>query len=248
MKISIITATYNSAATITDTLRSVGEQTHEDKEHVIVDGLSKDETLSIVAQFPHVTKCRSEKDKGIYDAMNKGLTMVTGDIVAILNSDDFYENESVLSKVAKAFEDPTVQVVYGDLVYINPAKNNRITRYWKAGTYSLSSFHYGWMPPHPAFFVRRLVYEQLGNFNASLSCSADYEIILRMLLKHRLKAVYLPETMVRMREGGISNASLKHRWRANREDHKAWQLNGLKPYFFTLYLKPFRKIFQILKR
>ena len=248
MRISIITAAYNSAATIADTLRSVAEQTHPDKEHVIVDGLSKDDTLSIVAQFPHVAQCRSEKDKGIYDAMNKGLTMVTGDVVAILNSDDFYENEYVLSKVAAAFEDPTVQVVYGDLVYIDPGKNNRITRYWKAGTYTASSFHYGWMPPHPAFFVRRQVYEELGNFNASLSCSADYEIILRMLLKHRLKAVYLPETMVRMREGGISNASLKHRWRANREDHKAWQLNGLKPYFFTLYLKPFRKIFQFLTK
>ena len=248
MKISIITAAYNSASTIADTLRSVAEQTHPDKEHVIVDGLSKDNTLSIIAQFPHVAQCRSEKDKGIYDAMNKGLTMVTGDVVAILNSDDFYENEFVLSKVANAFEDPSVQVVYGDLVYIDPVKDNRITRYWKAGTYSASSFHYGWMPPHPAFFVRREVYEQLGNFNASLTCSADYEIILRMLLKHRLKAVYLPETMVRMREGGISNASLKHRWRANREDHKAWQLNGLKPYFFTLYLKPFRKIFQFVNK
>jgi glycosyltransferase involved in cell wall biosynthesis len=248
MRISIITASYNSAATIADTLRSVAEQTHPDKEHVIVDGLSKDDTLSIVDQFPHVAQCRSEKDKGIYDAMNKGLAMITGEVVAILNSDDFYENEYVLSKVAAAFEDPTVQVVYGDLVYIDPAKNNRITRYWKAGTYTASSFHYGWMPPHPAFFVRREVYEELGNFNASLYCSADYEIILRMLLKHRLKAVYLPETMVRMREGGISNASLKHRWRANREDHKAWQLNGLKPYFFTLYLKPFRKIFQFLTK
>jgi glycosyltransferase involved in cell wall biosynthesis len=248
MKISIITAAYNSASTIGDTLRSVAEQTHPDKEHVIVDGLSKDNTLSIVAQFPHVAQCRSEKDKGIYDAMNKGLTMVTGDVVAILNSDDFYENEFVLSKVAKAFEDPTVHVVYGDLVYIDPVKDNRITRYWKAGTYTASSFHYGWMPPHPAFFVRRQVYEQLGNFNASLTCSADYEIILRMLLKHRLKAVYLPETMVRMREGGISNASLKHRWRANREDHQAWRLNGLKPYFFTLYLKPFRKIFQFVNK
>jgi glycosyltransferase involved in cell wall biosynthesis len=248
MKISIITAAYNSASTIADTLQSVAGQTHPDKEHIIVDGLSKDNTLAIVSEFPHVAQCRSEKDKGIYDAMNKGLTMVTGDVVAILNSDDFYENEFVLSKVAKAFEDPTVHVVYGDLVYIDPVKDNRITRYWKAGTYTASSFHYGWMPPHPAFFVRRQVYEQLGNFNASLTCSADYEIILRMLLKHRLKAVYLPETMVRMREGGISNASLKHRWRANREDHQAWRLNGLKPYFFTLYLKPFRKIFQFVNK
>src|SRR6476620_11671735 len=132
MKISIITAAYNSASTIADTLRSVAEQTHPDKEHIIVDGLSKDNTLSIVAQFPHVAQCRSEKDKGIYDAMNKGLTMVTGDVVAILNSDDFYENAFVLSKVAKAFEDPTVQVVYGDLVYIDPVRDNRITRYWKA--------------------------------------------------------------------------------------------------------------------
>ena len=248
MKISVITAAYNSALTIADTLRSVADQTHHDVEHVIVDGLSKDNTVSIVSQFPHVAICRSEKDKGIYDAMNKGLVLVTGDVVAILNSDDFYENEFVLEKVSKAFEDPSVQVVYGDLVYIDPTKNNRITRYWRAGNYTSKSFHYGWMPPHPAFFVRRQVYQQLGNFNASLTCSADYEIILRMLLKHRLKAVYLPETLVRMREGGISNATFRHRWRANREDRKAWQLNGLKPYFFTLYLKPFRKIFQFVNK
>ena len=209
MKISVITATYNSEATVADTLRSVASQTHPDIEHIIVDGLSRDDTVAIVGRFPHVALCRSEKDKGIYDAMNKGLALVTGDVVAILNSDDFYENEFVLEKIAKAFEDPSVQVVYGDLLYIDPRKNNRVSRYWRAGNYTLKSFHFGWMPPHPAFFVRRQVYQQLGNFNASLTCSADYEIILRMLLKHRLKAVYLPETLVRMREGGISNATLR---------------------------------------
>lgn len=248
MKISVITATYNSAATVADTLRSVASQSHPDIEHVIVDGLSSDNTLSIVHQFPHVAVCRSEKDKGIYDAMNKGLGLVTGDIVAILNSDDYYQDEQVLAKVAAAFDDAEVMVVYGDLIYVDPVNTSKITRYWKAGRFTLSSFRLGWMPPHPAFFVRKSVYDQLGTFNDSLRCSADYEMILRILLKHRMKARYIPETLVSMREGGMSNASFKHRVNANREDRRAWELNGLKPYFFTVYLKPIRKIFQFIRK
>lgn len=246
MKISIITATYNSAATVADTLRSVAAQDHPEVEHVVVDGLSTDETLQIVGSFPHVATCRSEKDQGIYDAMNKGISLATGDIVGILNSDDFYADPQVLSRVAAAFRDPEVQAVYGDLVYVHPGQTTKVTRYWKAGSYRISSFRYGWMPPHPAFFVRRSVYDQLGVFNTGLRSAADYELMLRILYKHRLKAAYIPNVLVRMREGGMSNASLKNRLKANREDRLAWKYNDVKPYFFTLYLKPFRKIFQFI--
>jgi glycosyltransferase involved in cell wall biosynthesis len=246
MTISIITATYNSSSTVKDTLGSVKNQTYREVEHLIIDGLSKDHTLDIVKAYPHVAKVVSEKDKGIYDAMNKGIRHATGDVIGILNSDDFYASPEVLARVAKAFEDPSVDAVYGDLVYVHHEDTSRIVRRWKSGNYTPRSFYFGWMPPHPTFFVRRKVYEEAGTFNLSLRSAADYEIMLRFLLKHQYRAAYIPEVLVKMRIGGMSNASLKNRLRANREDRKAWEINGLKPYFFTLYLKPLRKLNQWL--
>lgn len=246
MKISVITASYNSAATIADTLKSVAQQDHQDIEHIIIDGASKDDTMQIVESFTHVSQKFSEKDKGIYDAMNKGIQKASGDIVAILNSDDFYSSSNVLSEVAKLFEDPAVQAVYGDLQYVDQNDTSKIKRYWKAGKFAHHKFLYGWMPPHPSFFVRKEVYDKVGLFNTDLRTSADYELMLRILMKHRLHAAYLPMVLVKMREGGLSNSSFKHRLKANREDRLAWKLNGLKPYFFTLYLKPIRKIFQFI--
>src|SRR5574343_654094 len=188
MKISIVTATYNSAATVNDTLKSIAAQTYPDIEHIIVDGLSKDDTLESVRQYPHVAKMITEKDKGIYDAMNKGVRMASGDIVGILNSDDLYASNEVLEKVMKAFEDPTVDAVYGDLQYVAADNINKVVRTWIAGNYSSRSFYFGWMPPHPAFFVRREVYEKYGHFQLELRTAADYEIMLRFLLKHKIKA------------------------------------------------------------
>ena len=247
MKISIVTATYNSAATVEDTLKSIASQSYPDIEHIIVDGLSKDNTLGIVANYPHVAKSISEKDKGIYDAMNKGVREATGSIVGILNSDDLYAHEQVLEKVMQKFSDPSVEAVYGDLQYVAADNISKVVRNWVAGKYSLRSFYFGWMPPHPAFFVRRELYEKYGHFLLELRTAADYEIMLRFLLKHQVKAVYLPELLVKMRAGGASNASLKHRLNANKEDRRAWELNGLKPYFFTLWLKPLRKLGQFLR-
>ncbi|MGZ5248463.1 MAG: glycosyltransferase family 2 protein [Flavitalea sp.] len=246
MKISVITAAYNSAATIADTLRSVAEQDYPDIEHIIIDGGSRDDTMGIVIDFLHVKLSISEEDKGIYDAMNKGIKRATGDIIAILNSDDFYSNSSVLSSVASLFEDPQIDAVYGDLQYVKQDNTNIVSRYWKAGKFSASKFYYGWMPPHPSFFVRRKVYDQVGLFNTTLRTSADYELMLRILVKHKMKAAYLPSVLVKMREGGLSNSSLSHRIKANKEDRLAWKLNGLQPNFFTLYLKPIRKIFQFI--
>ncbi|NML19593.1 glycosyltransferase [Pseudoflavitalea sp. G-6-1-2] len=248
MTISIITATYNSSATVGDTLKSIASQDYQHIEHIIVDGLSKDNTLDIVKQFPHVSRVNSEKDNGIYDAMNKGVKLATGDVIGILNSDDFYSHPQVISKVMAAFEDPSVYAVYGDLHYVQQFDTDKITRKWKAGNFRPGNFYFGWMPPHPAFFVRKKVYEEAGLFNTSLRSAADYELMLRVLVKHRMKAAYVPEVLVKMRAGGMSNATLANRLRANKEDRKAWELNNLKPYFFTIWLKPVRKIFQFIIR
>jgi glycosyltransferase involved in cell wall biosynthesis len=244
MKISIITATYNSAATVRDTLTCIADQQYPHIEHLIVDGLSKDNTLDIVKEFPHVAKVISEKDKGIYDAMNKGVKLATGDIIGILNSDDFYTGPTILAKVAAAFEDPAVEAVYGDLQYVKQDNVQLITRTWRSGTFRKRSFYYGWMPPHPTFFVRRHIYEKCGLFNTTLRSAADYELMLRVLLKFDAPVQYIPEVLVKMRAGGMSNASLKNRFRANKEDAMAWKLNDLKPYFFTMWLKPLRKVLQ----
>lgn len=244
MKISVITATYNSAATVRDTLTCIAGQDYPLIEHIIVDGVSKDNTLSIVNEFTHVAKVICEKDNGIYDAMNKGVQLASGDVIGILNSDDFYTGPGVLTKVAKAFEDNAVQVVYGDLQYVKQDNTNMVTRTWKSGAFQKKYLYYGWMPPHPTFFVRRNMYEKAGLFNTSLRSAADYELMLRMLLKYDACAQYIPEVLVKMRSGGMSNASLKNRFRANKEDALAWKLNDLKPYFFTTWLKPLRKILQ----
>jgi glycosyltransferase involved in cell wall biosynthesis len=248
MKISVITATYNSASTLRDTLDCIARQTHPDIEHIIVDALSKDATLEIVKQFPHVAKTVSEKDRGLYDAMNKGVRLATGEVIGILNSDDFYTSEKVLEKVAEAFADPKVEAVYGDLQYVRQDDVTKVKRTWKAGQYKKKHFHYGWMPPHPTFFVRRDLYSKAGLFNITLRTSADYELMLRMMVKHNANVRYIPEVLVKMRDGGQSNASLGNRLRANREDYEAWKLNDLKPYFFTRWLKPLRKVFQFINR
>lgn len=246
MKISIITATFNSAATITDTLVSVRDQQHQDIEHIIVDGRSADNTLRIVGGFPHVARIISEKDKGIYDAMNKGIGAAAGEIIGILNSDDIYTDNFVLSDVAAAFADPNVMTVYADLQYVDAFDLRKVRRHWSSGPYRRKNFYFGWMPPHPTFFVRRSVYEKAGLFNLDLRSAADYELMLRILLKHRIAAHYIPRVIVKMRVGGASNAGLLNRLRGNKEDRMAWKLNGLKPYFFTMYLKPLRKIHQFI--
>lgn len=246
MKISIITATYNSGVTVRDTLASVQLQDHPDIEHIVVDGASKDDTLAIVSAFPHVARVVSEKDKGIYHAMNKGIRLATGDIIGILNSDDMYIDAAVLSDVARAFRDPAVMTVYADLQYVHADNPTRIQRTWIAGPFKKRNFYYGWMPPHPTFFVRKEVYGQVGLFSTDLRSAADYELMLRILLKYGFSTQYVARVIVRMRAGGMSNASLHNRLKANKEDRLAWKLNGLKPNFFTLYLKPLRKIHQLI--
>ena len=246
MKVSIITATYNSAATIKDTLLSVKKQTYNDIEHIIVDGVSTDSTLDLLTYFHHSGPMLSEHDKGIYDAMNKGVGMASGDIIGILNSDDFYPHARVIEKVVKAFENEDCDAVYGDLNYVDPFHLKKVLRKWIAGGYSRNLFYKGWMPPHPTFFVRREVYEKYGNFNINFKSSSDYELLLRFLLLKEIRVKYIPGVLVHMRAGGYSNRSIKNRFAAHIEDYRAWKTNGLSPKWYTLAMKPLRKVKQYL--
>ncbi len=197
-----------------------------------------------VASQGVVTKFLCERDKGIYDAMNKGLAMATGDIIGVLNSDDFYCSNDVIEQVVLAFQNNNTDCLYGDLNYVDPIDTSKIVRKWRSGSYLRKNFLKGWMPPHPTFFVRQSCYENFGTFDTQFKSAADYELMLRFLYKESLSAQYLPMVMIHMRAGGVSNVSLKNRIRANREDRVAWKINGLKPKWFTLLRKPLSKLIQ----
>ena len=249
MKVSLITVSYNSASTIADTLKSVQFQTYQDIEYIVVDGNSSDGTIEIVKQFLDasqglVTKFLCERDKGIYDAMNKGLAMATGDIIGVLNSDDFYCSNDVIEEVVRAFQQNKTDCLYGDLNYVDPIDTSKIVRKWRSGSFRKENFLRGWMPPHPTFFVRKTCYDRFGKFDTQFKSAADYELMLRFLFKESCSAVHLPKVMIHMRAGGVSNVSLKNRIRANREDRLAWKINGLKPKWFTLLRKPLSKLIQ----
>ena len=243
LKISIITVAYNSGKTIHQTLRSVARQTYPNIEHIVVDGGSKDNTMDIVRGFKHLTKVVSEKDYGIYDGMNKGLALATGDIVGFLNSDDIYADDMVLERVANVFELKDVDSLYSDLSFFEGEENN-IKRIWNAGLIKRNRFLFGWMPPHPTFFAKKSIYDRFGGFDINFRQSADYELMLRFLYRHGISSHYLMGTAVKMRMGGASNASLGNRWRANREDRFAWKKNALMPHFFTIWMKPLAKLEQ----
>jgi glycosyltransferase len=245
MKISVITACYNSAETIADTLKSVTEQSYSDIEYILIDGASTDNTLSIAEQYKNRITCiESGKDGGIYFALNKGLSLATGDIIAFLHADDVYAHKDVLAHVAAEFKRSGADSLYGDLNYVDRNDLSKVIRRWVSGSYSKNLFRKGWMPPHPSFFLRRTCYEKHGNFNTGFKTAADYELMLRMLHVKKVSVTYLPEVLVLMRTGGVSNASFGNRIRANREDRKAWQVNGIKPALLTLIRKPLSKLRQ----
>jgi glycosyltransferase involved in cell wall biosynthesis len=246
---SIITVSYNSAETIKDTVQSVIQQTYPKAEYLIVDGGSEDKTLDILKGFKSdIDTLISEPDKGIYHAMNKGITKAKGDVIGILNSDDLYVDEFVLRDVEKLFKNSETEAVYADLVYVNRVDTEKVKRKWVSGKYSPGDFEKGWMPPHPTFFVRKSVYNKYGLFNLDFSSAADYELMLRFIHKHNIKIDYLPRVIIKMRIGGKSNVTIKNRVLANKEDRKAWEVNGLKPGKLTFIRKPLSKIGQFLKR
>ncbi|WP_289281609.1 MULTISPECIES: glycosyltransferase family 2 protein [unclassified Methylophaga] len=235
MKISIITVCFNSAKTINDTIQSVALQDYPNIEHIIVDGGSQDGTREIIASSDSVSKYIFEPDDGIYDAMNKGVKTASGDIVGILNADDFYANENVLSNVAAAFSDPLIDIVYGDLVYVDKENTDRIIRYWKSRCFVPGLFQRGWMPAHPTFFVRKHYFDELGYYDTEFKIQSDFELTMRFLEIYRLTSVYLPNIMIKMRIGGASNNSLRNIIKGNIESFKACKKNNLKiPFYFNL--------------
>ena len=249
MKVSIITVVYNGVETIRDCIESVLGQTHPELEYIIVDGESTDGTVELVKTYgDRVSRFVSEPDKGLYDAMNKGIGLAAGEVIGFLNADDMYRHKDVVKHIIQQFAETGVDGVYSDMLYVDRIDLNKIKRYWASGTYKHGDFLWGWMPGHLSFFARKRVYDQYGLFRLDLKSAADYELMLRFIHKHRISLAYLHETTIVMREGGVSNANLTNRVRANQEDRMAWELNGLKPYFFTLMLKPLRKIVQLVQR
>jgi glycosyltransferase involved in cell wall biosynthesis len=245
MKITIITVCYNSADHIEDAILSVASQDYNDVEHIIVDGASKDGTVEILKKHEETVTWISEPDKGIYDAMNKGIVMSSGDIIGILNSDDFYYDEKVLSKVAEAFNDPQTDAVYGDLIFVDPANLNRTVRTYSSAKWTPARFARGYMPAHPTFFVRKEFYEKYGLFEIDYQIAADYEMLIRLLYVHQLKYKYLPLTMVKMRKGGVSSNGFKSNIILNKEIVRACRKHGIKTNALKIYPKYFNKVFEL---
>ncbi len=228
MKVTVITVCFNSAATIAHTLRSVREQTHNEIEHIIIDGQSTDNTLDIVAsEGGHVVKLVSERDNGIYDAMNKGIQLATGDVVAFLNADDFYAASDSLATAVAALESSGADSCHGDLCYVSQDDPTRTVRYWRSKVFVPGAFERGWCPPHPTFFVRRSVYQRLGGFDLRFKIAADFELMARYLGAARISSHYIPKVLVKMRLGGTTNRSLSNIFKQNGEIRRALAKHGL---------------------
>lgn len=245
MKISIITVSYNSSRTISDTIESVINQSYENIEHIFVDGISEDDTLSRINSYNHDKIVVSEKDAGIYDAMNKGVLAATGDVIGILNSDDLYQDATVIESVMNQFiEDPTLDIVYGNLVYVKSDNVNIVVRNWKSNSYYNNFFDNGNVPPHPSLFVKKRVYEEAGLFNLDFKLAADYEFMLRIFKKHNFRSRYTNKVIVKMRLGGATNKSFSNIIMQNKEILKAWRHNELKA---PLSLMPFRIVKRLIQ-
>lgn len=243
MRISIITATLNSSLTIGNAISSLNSQKYKDVEHIISDGGSVDNTIDIVKnQDYNNTKFRIGKDSGVYDAINKGIALSTGDIIGLLHSDDEYAYKNVLTDVAKIFANSEVDFIYGDLNYVKRENTSQIVRYWKSGAFDHDRLLRGWIPPHPTLFVRRSVIEKYGLYDPEFKISGDYEYMLRLFKYKNLNFCYLPRVMINMRVGGVSNKNIKNRLKANLEDRLAWKKNSISPKWYTFVLKPLRKI------
>jgi glycosyltransferase involved in cell wall biosynthesis len=249
MKISIITATFNSAKHISTALDSISAQTYKVVEWIVIDGVSKDTTTAkIKGNFTGDLKIISEKDTGIYDALNKGIKLATGDVIGFVHSDDFLASREVLSEIARVFQEENVDGVYGDLHYVNKDDTSKVIRYWKSETFKPELLQQGWMPPHPTLFLKKEVYEKHGCFNLNYNIAADYDLMLRIFSDSTLKFNYLPEVITKMRVGGASNRSLKNIQLKSQEDLRALRANGIKNPLKVLAYKNFSKLGQFLKK
>lgn len=249
MKVSIITATYNSAKTIGLTLDSVVGQTYKEIEHIVIDGNSSDDTIEVVRSYPHVAQVLSEPDKGIYDAMNKGLALATGDIIAILNSDDLFFDNNVVQKIVDRFQRDQCQVLYGNTIAGDmDALGNftRVTRLVRPKAFKRRKFLFGWMPSHVSTYIHKDVYRKYGDFVDTFKIGADYELMLRFMFRHEVQSSYINEFCVKFRVGGISTSTFKNKLVALSEAKQAWEMNNIKPYFFTVIFKPIRALSNIM--
>ncbi len=247
-QISVVTAVYNRKDTVAQALDSVLAQTHPSVEPVVIDGASTDGTREVLERYrARIPVLVSEPDRGIYDALNKGIRQSHGDVIGFLHADDLMAHDAVLERIAAAFETSGAEAVYGDLVYVNKDDPDRIVRYWKAGAFDPAKLRQGWMPPHPTFYVKRSVYDRLGLFDTRYRIAADYDSVVRFLLLGGIQVAYVPEVLVRMRVGGVSNRSLASIARKSREDHdilRRYGVGGLP----TLLRKNFSKLSQFWTR
>ena len=253
MKLSLITVTYNSGATLAYTIKSVLSQTYPDIEYIIVDGASKDNTVAIIkeyeTQFKGHIKWISEPDKGLYDAMNKGIRMATGEIIGILNSDDFFTNKNVLQKVADTFnEDASLDAVYGDVHFVNPEDLERCVRYYSSKVFNRKLMKLGFMPAHPSFYVRKECFEKYGIYKTDYKIAADFEFLLRVIYKNKIRTKYLPIDMVTMRTGGASTSGLESHKRIMKEHLRAFHENDVYTNVFLLSLRYIYKTGEIIKQ
>ena len=248
MKISIITVTYNCDSVLIDCLNSVASQSYNNIEHIIIDGNSKDNTLRIADSFPHVSKCISETDEGIYDAMNKGLKMATGDIVGFLNSDDWFYNDKIVEDYVAAFTSYDIDAAYGDLCFIKKNSDAKILRKWTSSDYKKGMFLKGWVPPHPTFYCKNDIYKRYGNFDKKLSFAADFDIMCRFFSKDGFKTLYLPGIKVNMRLGGATTKSFKNIYLGNVEIFNSLHKNNLKPGINFFIWKVFNRISQLVNK
>lgn len=242
MKVTVITVTYNSASTIIDALQSVARQTHPDIEHIVIDGGSTDGTQALIAahgkRLAHIV---SEPDDGIYDAMNKGLRLARGDLIGFLNSDDTLATDDAIEGIVCTATGERSDAVFGDLMYVDPTRQQPVVRYWRAGNFSATKLRTGWMPPHPTLYVRRELVDRIGYFDSRLRIAADYDFMLRLLSLPGLKVSYLSRVLVKMRTGGASNRSLGAMINKSREDFSALRKHRVGG-ILTLLLKNFRKV------
>lgn len=228
MKISIITVCFNSAKTIRDTIESVLSQDHSDIEYIVIDGGSSDGTVEIILEYQSkIAKFVSEKDRGIYDAMNKGISLATGDVVGILNSDDVYISSTTVFELMGVMNHKNADCVFADLIIVDPRNMKKVLRYYDSSKFKTTKFRFGWMPAHPTFFVKRRVYEKVGLFSLKYKIAADYEMLIRILHVHQFKYAYLPKPVVKMLAGGASSSGLSRNWVLNKEIVLACKENGI---------------------
>ncbi|MCH7534990.1 MAG: glycosyltransferase [Bacteroidetes bacterium] len=248
MKVSIVTISYNNGESLKQTIDSVLNQDYSNIEYIIIDGASTDNSMEVIRSYgDRIHRVVSEPDNGIYDAMNKGVELATGEVIGLVNSEDMLNSNDCISEIVKVFELTGADVVYGDLVVVKPVDQNKIIRYWRSGEYNRDAFRKGWMAPHMATYIKKKLYDQYGGYSPEFRISADYELMLRFMYKHKAKAVYVPKIIIKMLAGGVSNDSLKNYWISNYEVYKSWKVNGIRVSPFIILRKPLSKIFQFLR-